>query len=84
MKRIYYIISDTTRNASDPLQMYYDSINPLNDITGALTEIARRNKTEIKDLRLYVCPDKKTYERMQADYIKRITKPDGTNPWKLG
>ena len=76
MKRIYYIISDTTRKASDPLQMYFDSINPLNDIAGALTEIARRNKTEVKDLRLYVCPNKKTFERVQAEFWKRITKPE--------
>lgn len=76
MKRIYYIISDTTRKSSDPLQMYFDSINPLNDIAGALTEIAKRNKTEVKDLRLYVCPDKKTFERMQAEFWKRITTPE--------
>lgn len=76
MKRIYYIISDTTRKASDPLQMYFDSINPLNDIAGAITEIARRNKSKVEDLRLYICPDKKTFVRMQADFMERIIIPE--------
>lgn len=76
MKRIYYIISDTTRKASDPLQMYFDSINTLDDIARALIVIARRNRCKVEDLRLYVCPNKKTFERIQAEFIKRITKPE--------
>lgn len=74
MKRIYYIISDTTLISTDPQQMYFDSTNPLNDIAGALIAIARRNKSKVEDLRLYICPDKKTFDRMKADYLERTTK----------
>lgn len=74
MKRIYYIIADTTLISTDPQQMNFYSTNPLNDIAGALIGIARRNKSKVEDLRLYICPDKKNFDRMKADYLERTTK----------
>lgn len=72
MKRIYYIISDTTRKPSDPLQMTFSITYPMNDIAGMLRHVSEHNKTPIDKLRLYICPDKKTYDRILNDHLARI------------
>ena len=66
------MISDTTRKPSDKLQMTFSITYPLHDISGMLRHVSEHNKTPIDKLRLYVCPDKKAYDRMMKDYLERI------------
>lgn len=75
MKRIYYIIADTTLVNSDPQKMNFYETNPLNDISGMLRMISNRNKTPIDKLRLYICPDKKTWEQMYKDNQRNLGSP---------
>jgi hypothetical protein len=71
MTNIYFIIADTTKRNTDKNQMDFLVRPALNDLSGILQDIADRNKTPIDKMRLYICPDKKTWMKMQDDFRER-------------
>lgn len=75
MKKIYSIVMDTTKDREDPLQMLFFVKNSLEDLSGLLTETAEQNGTPVSEMRLFVAPDKKTWDRMFNDFRERIKLP---------
>ena len=71
MTNVYFIVADTTKPASDKNRMDFLVRPALNDLSGILQDIAERNKTPIDKMRLYVCPDKKTWNKMQDDFYEQ-------------
>ena len=71
MKTIYFIIADTTKKREDPLQMYFYTRNALNDLCGLLTSVAEDHGTPVSKMRLYIAPDKKTWDRMYNEFCAR-------------
>ena len=71
-KQIYFIVMDKTKKREDPKQMYFLNTGALNDIAGYLVGIARKEQTPVEDMRLFVAPDKKTWDRMYHDYLNRV------------
>ena len=59
MKKIYFVILDTTKKREDEKQMNFFITNPFYDISGQLQAIAKENETPIDKMRLYIAPDKK-------------------------
>ena len=72
MARIYFIVADTTKNRNDIEQMNFFCSYALNDLSGFLTNVAKHNNTKIEDLRLYIAPNKKTWDSMREDSNKNI------------
>lgn len=75
MKKVYFIVMDTTKDREDPLQMFFFVKNSLEDVSGLLTETAEQNGTPVSEMRLFVAPDKKTWDRMFNDFLDRAEIP---------
>lgn len=71
-KKIYFIVMDTTKDREDPSQMNFYETRALNDISGNLVLVAKMHKTHIEKMRLFVAPDKKTWERMRDEFVSRV------------
>lgn len=67
MKTIYYFIVDVTRYCNDPEQTNFFTAKPMEDISKKMIEISKRNNTPIENIKLYICPDKETFEREQKE-----------------
>ena len=72
MANCYFILMDSTRDRRDPEQMWFCSRRYLDDIGGLLDIMAFRHKVPHDAIRLYVCPDKKTWTKMSLDFQAQV------------
>ncbi len=75
MKKVYFIVMDTTKDRKDPLQMFFFAKNYLDDLSGLFKLVAEQNGTPVSEMRLFVAPDKKTWDRMFEDFLDRTEIP---------
>ena len=64
MTNFYLVIADTTKNRTDWEQQSFVKVRCFNDIAGHLTRAAQNNKTDLKDMRLYIIDTKKHWDNM--------------------
>jgi len=68
----YFILMDTTKERDDIRQMEFFKAPVLNDLNGYVQHLAARNKVPTDAIRLFVCPDKKTWDKMSRDFQSRV------------
>ena len=67
MTTVYFVIQDLTLSTGHPQQITFFAAPVMRDISGFPEQIAKRNKTPLARLRLYICPNKKTWEDLRTN-----------------
>ena len=75
MANCYIILLDTTKDRTDSAQMGFFKVPYLNDVAGFILHFAARNGSPEDAIRLYVAPDKKTWDKMSIDFSNRVVYP---------
>lgn len=68
----YFYIFDTTKDFESCEFAQYISRPRNEDILGYAVEFAKRNGTDIKDIRLHIFDTKKSYEQSYKNWAKQI------------
>ena len=63
-KYFYLVIADTTKSRTEWEQQNFIKVRCLTDIAGHLTRTAQNNKTDLKDMRLYIADSKRHWDEM--------------------
>ena len=72
MANFYITILDTTKARTDEKQMQFFIVGALTDIGGLLTGAAEENKTPLNKMRLFINPNRKTWDNSRQEYLKRV------------
>lgn len=71
MVNVYFMVMDTSRDREDPNQMWFAHCSYNNDLSGQVRAMARRNNSDVSDIRLFVYPTKKEWQALKNAFVKR-------------